>query len=340
LITLLAELDARRLYLSEGCSSLFTFCTHVLHLSGHAAYGRITAARCARRFPVILEMLVQGDVTLTTIGLLAPHLTADNADEVLTVARRKSKRDVEHMLAELRPLPAVLSSIRKLAAPKTTPAVVPCASTPLRDGSSMQASEVPETKIAGPAAAGQPATRGPLAEPLFVHNQTSSRRAVVMPLAPDRYKVQFTMSREGHDNLRRAQDLLRHVIPDGDPAAIFDRALALLVADLERSRLGATGRPRPARKVASHSRHVPASVKRQVWARDRGQCAFVGSSGCCTERGFLELHHVVPFADGGPTVADNLELRCRAHNQYEAERWSETSLLREQRSANWNSVRT
>ena len=52
LIALLAELDARRLYLGEGCSSLFTYCTQVLHLSEHAAYGRIEAARAARKWPV------------------------------------------------------------------------------------------------------------------------------------------------------------------------------------------------------------------------------------------------------------------------------------------------
>ena len=62
-------------------------------------------------------------------------------------------------------------------------------------------------------------------------------------------------------------------------------------------------------------------MKRAVWARDHGRCAFVGSQGRCTERGFLEYHHLVPFADGGLATVDNLELRCRAHNAYEAERW-------------------
>ncbi len=76
LIALLAELDTRRLYLGEGCSSLFTYCTHVLRLSEHAAYGRIEAARCARRFPIVLDLLSEGAMTLTTIGLLTPHLTA------------------------------------------------------------------------------------------------------------------------------------------------------------------------------------------------------------------------------------------------------------------------
>ena len=45
LIASLMELDSRKLYLGEGCSSLFTYCTQVLRLSEHAAYGRIAAAR-------------------------------------------------------------------------------------------------------------------------------------------------------------------------------------------------------------------------------------------------------------------------------------------------------
>src|SRR4026207_623045 len=60
LIALLMELDTRKLYLGEGCSSLFTYCTQVLHLSEHAAYGRIEAARVARKYPVVLERLQAG----------------------------------------------------------------------------------------------------------------------------------------------------------------------------------------------------------------------------------------------------------------------------------------
>jgi 5-methylcytosine-specific restriction endonuclease McrA len=58
-----------------------------------------------------------------------------------------------------------------------------------------------------------------------------------------------------------------------------------------------------------------------VWRRDDGRCAFVGTHGRCTERGTLEFHHVQPYAAGGVTSIDNLQLRCRAHNQYEAEQF-------------------
>jgi 5-methylcytosine-specific restriction endonuclease McrA len=122
------------------------------------------------------------------------------------------------------------------------------------------------------------------------------------------------------------------VIPNGDPAAIVHRALTLLVAELEKTRIAATTRPCASRNATAGSRHVPATVKRHVWARDHGQCAFVGTKGRCTERGLLEIHHVVPFAAGGPTTVQNLELRCRRHNACEAERFFGPLLAREERA--------
>src|SRR3954465_12706904 len=116
LIAALMEIDARKLYLGEGCSSLFTYCTQVLRLSEHAAYGRIEAARAARRFPGILVALASGDLTLTSVTLLGPVLTEDNDEGLIATARHRSKRQVEQLVADVRPQPAVASSLRKLPA--------------------------------------------------------------------------------------------------------------------------------------------------------------------------------------------------------------------------------
>src|SRR5688500_7953162 len=95
LIALLMELDCRKLYLGEGFSSMFTFCTGALYYSEHAAYNRIEAARTARRFPIVLESIAEGAITLASVRLLAPHLTPDNHRDVLARARHMSKREVE-----------------------------------------------------------------------------------------------------------------------------------------------------------------------------------------------------------------------------------------------------
>lgn len=149
------------------------------------------------------------------------------------------------------------------------------------------------------------------------------------PLLPESRFKKFTVSRKTHDKLRRAQDLLRHTIPDGDPAIIFDRALTLLLTHLEKTKHAATDRPRAPRSAAAGSRHIPAAVRREVWTRDGAQCAFVGAGGRCAERGFLELHHVVPFAVGGQARVENIQLRCWAHNAYEADRYFGPNVVRE-----------
>ena len=114
LIAHLAEQYERRLYLADGCSSLFTYCTQILHLSEHAAYARIEAARVVRRFPLTLEKLADGSVNLTTINLLAAHLTAENNQELLDTAQHTSKRQVEELVARLRPQPPIPTSVRRL----------------------------------------------------------------------------------------------------------------------------------------------------------------------------------------------------------------------------------
>lgn len=312
LIASLAELDARRLYLGEGFPSLFAYCTQALHLSEHAAYNRIETARAARKWPIILQMISDGAVTLTAVRLLAGSLTDENHRQVLDAATHKSKREVEHMVAARHPQPLVPSTVRKLPTPNP---VAPCTSV----------LDCTEAAIVATSAR-QPDESNPGSVPAPLPPR---RPAVIAPLAPERYKIQMTVSRETHDKLRRVQDLLRHQVPDGDPAVVFDRALTLLLQDLERKKLAVAGRPRPARASTPASRHVPAAVRREVWKRDAGQCAFVGGVQRCTERGFLEFHHVVPFAEGGPTTSQNLQLRCRAHNVYEAEQHFGSMFVRE-----------
>src|SRR3990172_1289577 len=117
LIAHIGEVDHRRLYAREACSSMFVYSIEVLHLSEPEAYLRIAVARAARKHPVLLAMLGDGRLHLSGIAILAPHLTEENRDKVLARAAHKSKRQIEELVAELAPKPDVLSTIRKLPAP-------------------------------------------------------------------------------------------------------------------------------------------------------------------------------------------------------------------------------
>lgn len=319
LIALLAELDARQLHLAAGFSSLFGYCTQSLGLSDHESYNRIEAARAARAFPLIFDLLHDGAVNLTTVRLLAPHLTEANHRELLAAASGLRKREVEELLARRFPQPDVAPAIRKLPVARTAPA--PLGAPDLAVTLDAAPGEAPvaspggtgslgaHLKVLGTAGLPPPGTAGPGTGP----------RPLVAPLSQDRYVVKFTASAATRDKLRQAQDLLRHVIPNGDVAEVIDRALTVLVDQLARRKFGATERPRKARPPTPGSRHVPAEVRRGANKSHDGRCAFVGSDGRrCSERGFIEFHHIWPYGEGGEATPGNIELRCRAHNAYEA----------------------
>ena len=107
----LAEIDARRLYLPAAHPSMFSWCVHVLGLSDDEAYDRIRAARVARQFPVLFELLADGRLNLTGICLLAPHLTAGNAEDLLEAAARKTKREIQQLTAARFPRSEMLTMV-------------------------------------------------------------------------------------------------------------------------------------------------------------------------------------------------------------------------------------
>ena len=257
LVVHLAALDSRpALFAAQGYSSLFSYCTQALRLSEDAACNRIEAARTCRLFPRILELLASGSLTLTSVRLLRRHLTEENHQSVLAKARDRNRREIEVLIAELAPRPDIPSAVRKLPCHTATP---------------------PPSPGPGPAmtnvlcAAGTAIAPSPSALP-------ATPRPIVQAWAPERYRVQFTIGQETHEKLRRLQALLRREIPDGDPGAIFDRALTVLLDKVEKTKLGAADKPRPNRPIRPGadkevhkpnvpSRHTPGGQARGLAAR-------------------------------------------------------------------------
>jgi hypothetical protein len=320
----LAEVDRRKLYRREACPSMHVYATSRLHLSDHEAYLRITVARVSRRFPVVLSMLAQGRLHLSAIAKLAPHLHADNVDELLARAVHRSKRDIEMLVATLAPRPDVPSLMRRLPTPTAGPTV---GSAELGPGGvgirevAEQSAPIDTGILASASSASASPESG--AAPAVAPIATARATAVMQPLAPSRYKVQFTADEDLHAKITRAQALLRHQIPDGDLAAVVDRAMTLLVRELERVRFAATSAPRKGEDEvdpAPSSRRIPDPIKRAVWQRDEEQCTFRDRDGRrCPARERLEYHHLIPFARGGDHSASNITLRCSSHNAHQAD---------------------
>jgi hypothetical protein len=156
----------------------------------------------------------------------------------------------------------------------------------------------------------------------------------VTPLAPEQYALQATISKSTHDKLRYAQELLGHQVSASDVAGVLDRALDALIHGLERRKFAATTKPSRGHRRSLEGRHIAADVRRAVWERDGGQCTFVSERGRrCEARRGIEFDHVDEFARGGEPTMGGIRLRCRAHNQYEAECTFGAEFMRHKRIA-------
>jgi hypothetical protein len=343
LVAHIGEVDSRRLYARSASPSMFSYCTEVLHLSEAEAYLRIAAARASRRHPTLLAMLTDGRLHLTAIGRLAPHLTPENREALLERAAHKSKREIEELVAELAPRPDAPTLIRRLPERRARKSSVPdLGSGPDRVAPTL---EVRLDAVAVPAKASAMSmcapsisipTSGPspsgvamLAPELRPNEPEASPRvgrprpAAVTPLAPGRYKVQFTASPELREKLERLQVLMRSSVPDGDLAAVIEQAVSEKLERLESRRFALARKPR--KSVAESSacpkrRRIPAAVRRAVHEREGGRCHYVDDVGRrCAAREGLEFHHRHPFGHGGDHSLENVTLVCRAHNAYLAE---------------------
>jgi hypothetical protein len=157
--------------------------------------------------------------------------------------------------------------------------------------------------------------------PIGVVGEDDERAAArVTPLSAERHEVRLTVSTETRDKLERARDLMRHRNPSGDLGVVLDEALTLLLEKLEKQREGKAARPRPAPSeqglhAEGKRRPISRAVRREVYARDGEQCAYVDANGNrCPSRAFLELEHIEPHAMGGSDDAENVAVFCSAHN--------------------------
>jgi len=323
-ISLIAVIDHRRDFLAAGYASMFSYCNGRLHMSEDKAVRRIEVARAALKVPEVLEYLADGRLSVTTACVLAPHLTPEMASGLLAAAAFRSRQELVQLLAER----------ARLA---TEGALALDGPTHVEDSSNLSA----PVRMNSHADAGSPAELGVKPVPLPPANAAMARRGRLSATENGGYEVRLSITVEEHDDLRRAQALLGHAVPSGDPALVYARAMKHYVAHLEKQRLGASRKASRSGTVAQESRDdvtpsaspapgqvneprcrgIPKALRRQVWERDGGRCAFVGTDGHrCESTRRLEFDHIVPLANGGKTTPENLRLLCRAHNQYEAER--------------------
>jgi hypothetical protein len=305
----LGEYDRRRLSEEEGYQSTYSYCVKCLGYDESGAYRRIHAARVCKRYPHILDFIVSGELSLTSLLLLSPVLTDSNHELLITQARGKSKRELESHLAELDPRPATPDAFHRMPAPP------------------MWMSSAP----ASPNTASAPEILSPMQLTGVMPAQAPGGEwQAVMPLSLERVRVGFDAAVALMRLIERAKQILRHKYPEGRLEDVLREALEILIERKDpRIRLApkegelvAEIAPQPRFLTAWRGgRYIPARVKRAVWQRDDGRCTWRFEDGeVCGSRDALEFDHFRPFAKGGRSDdARNVRLLCRMHNRLAAE---------------------
>ncbi|WP_242372225.1 HNH endonuclease [Anaeromyxobacter sp. SG26] len=327
----LDEFDRRRAFVEVGHASLWAYCLEALHLREGAAGRRIQAMRVLRRFPILEAPLRDGRLCLSTVALLGQVLTEENVDDLLARAAFRTRAEVEHLVVSVQARTAPRAGVRKLAerAPAAASAALPLPASDAGAEAAPVASPAEPTVGPDPTAGSLPAPPPTVAQP--------KRRAETLAVSETHWSLRVTLDRACKEDLETLRSLLSHKVPDGDLAAVLHEAIRCAIQKHgkrkgavapERKTKGAkqagttkaaatkktAGKPPAARTT------IPAIVRRAVWTRDGGRCAWVGPDGCrCNSRWKLELDHIQPAALGGPPTVENLRLACRAHNLLHAE---------------------
>ena len=293
----LAEVEERRLHLDAGFGSMFAYCVSRLGLSEDEAYRRIKVARLARRHSGIFPRLASGQLSLSVVALLEPHLSSSNSEELLELVSGQSVTRAREALAGRFPRADVPSSIRKLPGPQLATSVVDDseAALPLLSSDTCRARSAstlirgaplePDAPTGGPPnkASNRTTTPATPSPPPKVHGrvvppvrQVQAARTIE-PLSAARYKIQLTADTALKEKLELARDLMRHTQPDGDFAPILSRALDLLIEELMKRRFGARSKRTVAPPIDRHG--AGNSVKRNGAANPNGASKPVNGNG-------------------------------------------------------------
>jgi hypothetical protein len=269
----LAEVEARGLHRKRLCASLYTYCIYELRFSEDAAARRSSAARLVKQFPILFDAIAHGELHLTGLLMLGPHLTPENHAEVLGRAKFRTKKELAKLVRELSPLPPVPDLVQPLR-----PEPPPLATTrpswehfassfepPVRDlrpgerprewanddaAVALEASGAPSAgsvpPTGNPPAAGEaPPTFEPEPEPELLPQAPAELPAIT---GPQQYQMQFTTSEEHVRLVERAKALLARQRPGLALGEVHLEAMKLLVAALEKRKFAVSDKPRkPAR---------------------------------------------------------------------------------------------
>ncbi len=323
LIAHLSEISRRKLHLELGYRSLFDYCVRRLGLSEGCAALRIHVSNVCREFPLLLDALGEGRISLTVAGKLAPRLTTRNCERLLSDCAGMTKREVEEYLVRLAPRPVVSPGIRRQP-------VAPGVATPV--------SAPPVSADALPDSASDPAPARP---------STPTRRSSVEPCRPEVFNVRFSVGKEFMDKLERLAEVGGFGNMASNIARVLERAMDDCLEKRDPQQREQRREKREARKIkkaatrssrtdsvsiagggpvsrspraSERSRYISPALRDRLLNAAGHRCEYTSEAGVrCSERSRLAIDHVQPWGKGGSSEESNLRVLCAPHNLLHAE---------------------
>src|SRR5262245_22498853 len=228
LLTGIAEIEKRRLFLRQGHGSLKMYCVRELGLCDDAAEKRITAAHITDRFPGVLLALADNRLHLTAVLMLGRHLTTDNAEELVAAATRKTRFEIAMELARRFPRPDMPESLEPIVTtPSATMAAPPGPEPPAPERVQEAIRDWLEGRTESPVLpAPEPAPErvpAPVADPCGpAPERVEAPRFAMTPLSEDSFWLRVTINRKTWGLLEKGRSLLSHQIPRGEMALVLE----------------------------------------------------------------------------------------------------------------------
>jgi hypothetical protein len=150
----------------------------------------------------------------------------------------------------------------------------------------------------------------------------------IRQITPKYSEIKILVEEKILKQIEEIKNLLAHAKPSATTREVIEHALSETLERLKPKapKENKTVQPikslslLPPAAVGKSTRYISQNVKREVWARDKGQCTYVNKDTkkrCMCKYG-LEFDHIKAFALGGDNSTENLRLKCRAHNQLAA----------------------
>jgi 5-methylcytosine-specific restriction endonuclease McrA len=173
---------------------------------------------------------------------------------------------------------------------------------------------------------GDPAVATPVASTVAADAVATTAAATEnAPPRDDLQAMTLWVGREFREELEAVRTLLGHAVPSGKLEEVLLHVLRAQRKVLERRRYGSTKPAKtttatPPAASSAHADNIPAAMRREVYEREGGTCAYIGDRHRrCGSKLRLEYQHIVPVARGGRSTLENVTLYCRAHNLLQAE---------------------